>query len=80
MSLARSETDGISNRAEDGHAYAACRRRKWKSPTKEKAKDKAFGSDFDGAGIGSLSLTEPDHSPCNSEELGSDVDEELPGG
>ncbi|KAL3614326.1 hypothetical protein CASFOL_042400 [Castilleja foliolosa] len=33
----------------------------------EMADDKAFGSVLDGEGIGSLSLTEPDHSPCNSE-------------
>ncbi|KAL3627487.1 hypothetical protein CASFOL_028850 [Castilleja foliolosa] len=76
MSFARSETDVISNRAEDGHVYAAYRR-EWKSPTKEKASnlksrmaiDKAFGSVLDGGAIGSLSLTE---------ELGNDVDEELP--
>ncbi|KAL3613886.1 hypothetical protein CASFOL_041960 [Castilleja foliolosa] len=59
----------------------------FQSPTKEmsasnlkseKDDDKAFGSVLDGVGIGSLSLTKPDHSPNNSEELVSDVDEELP--
>ncbi|KAL3613873.1 hypothetical protein CASFOL_041947 [Castilleja foliolosa] len=53
----------------------------FQSPMKEKASnlksemddDKAFGSVLDGEGIGPLSLTKPD-----SEELGSDVDEELP--
>ncbi|KAL3613865.1 hypothetical protein CASFOL_041939 [Castilleja foliolosa] len=57
----------------------------FQSPTKEKAlnqksemaDDKALGSVLDGGGIGSLSLTKPDNSPCNSEEVGNDVDEEL---
>ncbi|KAL3613875.1 hypothetical protein CASFOL_041949 [Castilleja foliolosa] len=57
----------------------------FQSPTKEKAlnqksemaDDKAFGSVLDGGGIGSLSLTKPDRSPYNSEEVGNDVDEEL---
>ncbi|KAL3638422.1 hypothetical protein CASFOL_017793 [Castilleja foliolosa] len=44
----------------------------------EMANDKASRSVLDGGGMGSLSLTKPDHSPYNSEELGDDVDEELP--
>ncbi|KAL3613887.1 hypothetical protein CASFOL_041961 [Castilleja foliolosa] len=42
------------------------------------ANDNAFGPVLDGGGIRSLSLTKPDHSPYNSEELGYDADEELP--
>ncbi|KAL3613893.1 hypothetical protein CASFOL_041967 [Castilleja foliolosa] len=94
FAIARSETDVINNRAEDGHVFAAYRQ-EWKSPakemsfqspTKEKASnqksetadDKAFGSVLDGGAIGSLSLTKSVHSPNNSEELVNDMDEELP--